>query len=123
VLFIFNRSTNMDVTVDSAIALVGAVSVIIPIVNMITVSLPRETVATGLGLNTMLRNIGGAIGPVVATTIMSTYVTVPGGPPSAAAFDYIFYGAVAAMLVIIAFALVTKNYTFSRNNSNGPPTS
>jgi len=125
-LFIFNRGTTTDITIDSAIGLVGAVSVIIPIVNMITVSLPDESVATGLGLNTMLRNIGGAIGPVVATTILTTYSTpVPVAPyfiPKSAAFDYIFYGAVAAMVVIIAFALVTKNYTFGRNRNGAPST-
>lgn len=123
-LFIFHRSTTTDVTIDSSIALVGAVSVIIPIVNMITISLPYETVATGLGLNTMLRNIGGAIGPVLATTIMSTYtLSLPGSPPSSAAFDYIFYGAAGIMVLIIVFALFTKNYTFGRNQNNGPPAS
>jgi MFS family permease len=126
-LFIFNRGTTTDVTIDSAIALVGAVSVIIPIVNMITVSLPDETVATGLGLNTMLRNIGGAIGPVVATTIMNTYsTTIPVPPysvPKPVAYDYLFYGAVAAMLLIIVFALVAKNYTFGRKQNNGQPAS
>jgi MFS family permease len=124
-LFVFNRTTTTDVTIDSAIGLVGAVSVIIPIVNMITISLPHETVATGLGLNTMLRNIGGAIGPVVATTIINTYSTpIPVYPysiPESVAFDYIFYGAVAAMALIIVFALVAKNYTFGRNRNNGQP--
>jgi MFS family permease len=123
-LFIFNRGTTTDVTIDSAVALVGAVSVIIPIVNMITVALPDETVATGLSLNTMLRNIGGAIGPVVATTIMNNYSTsIPVPPyslPKSVAFDYQFYGAIAAMILIIVFALVAKNYTFGRNNKGQP---
>ena len=60
---------------DIIFALIGVVCTIIPIVNMITVSLPRATVAVGLGINTMLRNLGGAIGPVVATVIMTTYTT------------------------------------------------
>jgi MFS family permease len=125
-LFVFNRSTSMDVTIDSAVALVGAVSVIIPIVNMISVSLPYENVATGLGLNTMLRNIGGALGPVVATTILNTYSTsIPVPPysiPEPMAFDYIFYLAAAVVVLIIIFALVTKNYTF-RKGQNGTPAS
>jgi MFS family permease len=107
--------------------MVGSVSVIIPIVNMISVSLPRENVATGLGLNTMLRNIGGAVGPVVATSIMSTYtisVRTPLGVmsfPSSTAFDTIFYVGIAALVLAIVFALLAKNYTFGKKNSNQGP--
>jgi MFS family permease len=121
-LFVYNRGTSTDVTIDAAVSLVGAVSVIIPIVNMVTISLPPESVATGLGLNTMLRNIGGAVGPVVATTILSTYtLNVPKGLappgvtlPSATAFDYIFYLGAATLVVGILLALAAKNYVFSK---------
>ena len=120
-LFILNRSSSFDVTIDTAVALAGAVSIIIPIVNMITLSLPRENVATGLGLNTMLRNIGGALGPVLATTIMSTYtLSLPKGVlppgmtvPSASAFDYIFYLGVAALGVAVLLSLAAENYKFT----------
>ena len=121
-LFVFNRATSTDVVVDTAFSLIGAVSIIIPIVNMITISLPRETVGTGLGLNTMLRNIGGAVGPVIATTVMSTYTTTvkfPEGPvmvskafPTSTAFDIIFYMAIVGMVIAILFTLTAKNYTF-----------
>jgi len=131
-LFIFNRATSTDVVIDCAFSLVGAVSIIIPLVNMITLSLPREAVATGLGLNTMLRNIGGAVGPVIATTIMNTYTTtvalkvgpvsVPATFPSSTAFDVIFYTAIAALVLGIAFTLTSKNYTF-RNKAQTPVSS
>jgi EmrB/QacA subfamily drug resistance transporter len=120
-LYLFNRSTTTYVTIDTAVCMLGIVGIIIPIVNMITISLPYEAVGAGLGLNTMLRNIGGAVGPVVATSIMSTYTLVlpPGAlppgvsaPPSAAAFDYIFYVGIAALAVGVLFALVSKNYIF-----------
>ena len=122
-LFVFNRGTTTDVMIDTAVSLIGAVSIIIPIVNMISVSLPDESVATGLGLNTMLRNIGGAIGPVVATTILSTYtvnVPVPPGtplPPSSTAFDYIFYLGILSMICVVVFSLTAKNYVFRKPNS------
>ena len=117
-LFLFNRGSTTDVMIATAVSLTGAVGVIIPIVNMISISLPGENVATGLGLNTMLRNIGGAIGPVVATTILSTYyvtLNTPFGPQSvgtSTAFDYIFYGGIAAMLLVVVFSLAAKNYVF-----------
>ncbi len=124
-LFVFNRATATDVMLDTAVSLIGAVGIIIPIVNMVSVSLPDETVATGLGLNTMLRNIGGAIGPVVATTIMSSYaltVTTPVGRfsfPTATAFDYVFYFGIACMVAVVVISLATKNYVFGKDMPPG----
>jgi EmrB/QacA subfamily drug resistance transporter len=122
-LFVFNRSTPLDVTIATAVSLAGAVSVIIPIVNMISVSLPDETVATGLGLNTMLRNIGGAIGPVLATTIMSTYAVNYFGVslPTSDAFNLIFYIGAGVVALVVVFALLSKNYTFRKDS--GPQAS
>jgi len=129
-LFVFNRATTNDVVVDTAISMIGAVGIIIPIVNMISVSLPDETVATGLGLNTMLRNMGGAIGPVLATTLMSTYavtrvISTPAGPistsfPTPTAFDYIFYLAIVCMIAVVVLALAGKNYVFKKNAQGQP---
>jgi MFS family permease len=132
-LFIFNRATTTDVMIDTAVSLIGAVGIIIPIVNMISVSLPDETVATGLGLNTMLRNMGGAIGPVLATTLMTTYavtfqISTPAlaafcplqkipctvSFPTPSAFDYIFYLAIACMVAVVILSLAAKNYVFRK---------
>ena len=128
--YVFSRGTRIDVAVDSTVTLVGIVGVLIPIVNMISISIPDDSVATGLGLNTMLRNVGGAIGPVVATTIMSTYTTsVTYGPqtvafPSSTAFDFIFYLGAAMLLLAIVMSLTAKNYTFKgsrMSQSSGTP--
>ncbi len=130
-LFTFNRGTTTELTVDVAVSLVGVVSMIIPIVNMISVSLPKESIAVGLGMNTMLRNLGGAIGPVLATTIMSTYTdpivrTINGHPvvvaklANATAFNTIFATGIALVILIIAISLVIKNYTFHKPNKPTP---
>jgi MFS family permease len=128
-LFVVNRATPIDATVDMAVALVGMVSILIPITNMVSISLPPETVGAGLGLNTMLRNIGGAIGPVLATSIMSAYtlalpphVLPPGvSVPSAAAFDYIFYLGAAALVVAMVLGLFSKNYVFRKAKTTAAP--
>lgn len=126
VLFLFNRATTTDVVIDTAVSFFGLVGIIIPIVNMVSVSLPDETVATGLGLNTMLRNIGGAIGPVMATTLMTTYavtVSTPYGPmsfPTSSAFDYIFYMGIACMIAVVIFALAAENYVFKKQAAHSP---
>lgn len=125
-LFIMNRATTLDLTLDLVFALIGIVCTIIPIVNMISVSLPRETIAVGLGINTMLRNLGGAIGPVVATAIMTTYTAplliqghpVPGtNLPTAAAFNIVFGIGLALTAVVITLSLTGKNYTFRSDAS------
>src|SRR5208282_291238 len=74
-LFIINRATSIDLSIDLVFSLVGIVCVIIPIVNMVSLSVPRDTIGVALGFNTMLRNLGGAVGPVVATAIMASYTS------------------------------------------------
>lgn len=123
-LFVFNRGTALDLTLDTIVAFVGTISIIIPIVNMISISVPQENRAVGLGMNVMLRNLGGAVGPVLATTIMSSYtaplivsiggqsVTV-GHLPSATAFNIIFYVGVGLMVLALLVGTATKNYTFA----------
>ncbi|MHB8566091.1 MAG: MFS transporter [Nitrososphaerales archaeon] len=122
-LFLINRSTSLDVMLDLVVSMAGIVCILVPIVNMLAISLPRESIAVGLGMNTMLRNLGGAIGPVVATTIMATYTTqyiaaghaVPGVYfASPAAFNYIFLLGIALMIVVFGISLATKNYTFKK---------
>jgi EmrB/QacA subfamily drug resistance transporter len=120
-LFLFNRATTLDVALDMVVALAGVVALIVPIVNMLAISLPRESMAVGLGMNTMLRNLGGAIGPVVATVIMATYTTtliIPGRAPmsfpTATAFNYIFAIGIGLMILVVAISLATKNYTFKK---------
>ena len=125
-LFMLHRGTTLDLTINSAVSFIGIVAVIIPIVNMISISTPRENVAVGLGMNTMLRNVGGAVGPVLATTIMTTYtMTVMMGivpvakAPSSFAFNLIFAIAIGLMVAVCALSLFIKNYTF-RNSSKQP---
>ncbi len=123
-LFLLNRATRIDVVVDMVVALAGIVCIIVPIVNMVAISVPRENIAVGLGMNTLLRNIGGAIGPVVATSVMSSYTSqyvvngfaVPGKFfPNATAFNINFEIGIALTIVVIALSLATKNYTFRKS--------
>jgi MFS family permease len=123
-LFIVNRATSLDLSLDMVFALVGIVSVIIPIVNMISLSVPRETIGVALGFNTMLRNLGGAVGPVVATAIMASYTSpltvIVGGHsvatgqslPNATAFDIVFGVGLVLTFVVLILSVATKNYTF-----------
>jgi MFS family permease len=122
-LFIINRSSNVNLTIDTLVSAAGIVSTIVPIVNMICVSLPKDYTAVGLGINTTLRNLGSAIGPVLATAVMASYTVqltrivngqtiVVGQLPSATAFNVLFAIGIALSLVLVALSLSIKNYTF-----------
>lgn len=123
-LFWTNRATTTDLTLDVIVAFAGAISVIIPIVNMISMSLPEQSRAVGLGMNQMLRNLGSAMGPVVATTIMTTYttsLTIRGTVlelPTSTAFNLIFATGIGLMALIVVTGLWTKNYLFKKSESN-----
>ncbi len=124
-LFIVNRASSLSLIIDTAVAFAGIVSIIVPIVNMIAISLPKECTAVGLGINTTLRNLGSAIGPVIATAIM-TSLTVPltrviNGQaivvrqlPSEAAFNTLFAIAIVLSVIVAALSLTVKNYTFKK---------
>jgi MFS family permease len=117
-MFMIMRASVIEVTIDAAVEFVGIVMVMIPMVNMISTALPCESMTVGLGVNSMLRNLGGAIGPVVATTIMSTYfiiVFVPPPPaayPTSTAYDVIFGVGIALSLATMLISLAIKNYVF-----------
>ncbi|XHH07504.1 MAG: MFS transporter [Candidatus Bathyarchaeia archaeon] len=99
------RGTTLDLAVDVTVTFVGVIAMFIPLVNMIAMSVPPENRAVGLGMNTMLRNIGGAIGPVVATTIIATYT-------GSIAFNIVYIVGIAAAIVVVMLSLTVKNYTF-----------
>lgn len=125
--FWVNRGTSADLTLDVILAFAGAISVIIPIVNMISTALPEQSRAVGLGMNQMLRNLGSAMGPVVATTIMTTYTgplivhgVVVGQFPTSTAFGWIFATGIGLMSLIVIIALWTQNYLFKTQKESTP---
>jgi MFS family permease len=124
-LFIVNRASNVSLIIDTAVSFAGIVSIIVPIVNMIAISLPKDCIAVGLGINTTLRNLGSAIGPVIATAVMASF-TVPltrvingqpvvvGQLPSDTAFNVLFAAAIVLSIIVAVLGLTAKNYTFKK---------
>ena len=125
VLLILERGSVLTLAIDATVAFSGFMIVVIPMTNMVSLSLPESDVSVGLGFNSMLRNLGGAIGPILATTIMVMFTTlVPatsiGVPTStseiveAAAFTNIFILAIVLTLIIAGLSLLVKNYVFEQ---------
>lgn len=121
-MLIVNRSTPSDVTIDSMVGMVGLLCLMIPIVNMISVSLPQEDRGVGIGMNTLIRNIGSAVGPVITTSIMSSYQGAFVLPfdgtymveilPSSTAFDLIFTVGIVMAVLNLVIAMTVRNYRF-----------
>jgi predicted MFS family arabinose efflux permease len=130
-LFAINRATPTAVMVDIVVAFAGIVALVVPVVNMISVSLPKESISVGQGLNATLNQVGGACGPVLTTTIMATYtqpLTSPvngkmvfvGALPSAMAFNVIFVVAIAFSTICMVLALAIRNGAFKKENGKQP---
>jgi len=124
ILLMTYRATPQEVLLDGFLSSLGLVAVILPLVNMVALSLPDQYRTTGMGMNTLLRTIGGAAGPVVATALMQAYqvpiivmvnnqILVMGYAPSSAAFNYIALFGFMMMLLTLLGSMFTKNYKFS----------
>jgi len=124
ILLMTYRATPQEVLLDGFLSSLGLVAVILPLVNMVALSLPDQYRTTGMGMNTLLRTIGGAAGPVVATALMQAYqvpiivmvnnqILVMGYAPSSTAFNYIALFGFMMMLLTLLGSMFTKNYKFS----------
>lgn len=117
-MFMMMRASVVEITIDAAVEFIGVVMVMIPMVNMISTALPCESMTVGLGVNSMLRNLGGAIGPVLATTMMSTWFIIVLQPPqpkvyaTATAFDAIFAAGIVLSIVTLVISFAIRNYVF-----------
>jgi len=120
--FMSNRATTGSLTVDSVIAMAGVVALFVPVVNMISMSLPLQDVAVGQGLTSTLKMIGQACGPVFATAVMTSFTdpvtrtvggktVVVGSLPSAAAFNLIFMIGTALTILVAIVSLMARNVT------------
>ncbi len=123
-LLLVNKYTPFQLTEDSAIIGIGLVAVELPIVNMVAISMPEEYRAVGMGMNTLMRVLGYAVGPVIATTIMDSYqqpIIMPirgemlplGTYPSSYAFTLMVYVAISLMVFSGVISLLAKNYKFN----------
>lgn len=123
-LFIINRSTIENVIIDTIISSSGLIFIVIPITNMIAVTLPEEERGVGIGLNTLIRTIGSSMGPIISSIIMQTYQTwiiipyhniyIPiSQVPTQFAFNIIFLIGIIFMLLNIIIASFANNYKIS----------
>ncbi|MCI4322534.1 MAG: MFS transporter [Thermoplasmata archaeon] len=107
----------------------GIIAIFIAMVNVVVLSSRPQERGIQTGMNQTFRNVGAAIGPVLASTLLSSFTalvvvgsgTVPGNPlpqpivvafPTVAAYEYVFLATAAMGLVTVLLALFVKNYRY-----------
>jgi MFS family permease len=112
-LFIFH-TTELSVSINLAILSTGLSLTSVGAMNVIILSTPRQFSGISLGMSSLIRIIGAAIGPALAGMYMQTHQSllnihgITAYFPSAASFDLIFISAVAFSIVSIALAILLR---------------
>ncbi len=113
------HGTVLELTVIPIPMLVGVVGVMIAMTNVIVLTADRRELGIQTGMNQTFRNLGSAIGPVLATTVIASFLTTyypPVGPPQAVftdtGFRWVFVITAALSLVGFLFALGLRNFRF-----------
>lgn len=125
ILFILERSAGAGLSLVAVVSFMGIVAMLVPIVNLITTSLPQQNVSTGVGINTMLQSLGKAMGPVLATAVMTAFtdpitksvegkVTVVANLPTATAFNTIAVVGIILTVAVMGLSLAIKNYNYQK---------
>jgi MFS family permease len=127
----FFNTTVPDLILGPVPIMLGIIMIFISMINMVVVSSKPQETGIQTGMNQTFRNLGTAVGPVVASTILAsvlvTYtqvVATPGGPvsvsfqgPGAPAFQLIF--GLIALIGIASFllSLPIRNFRYLANGT------
>lgn len=121
-IFLLLRTDMIWLIVAGIFTWLGMVSFFVPIVNMISMELPPERRSIGVGMNMMLRNMGGAIGPAVAASLMTVYsISLPGTAvslPKPEAFNMLMVLGFILVGIMIVLNFATRNYTFRKTGNS-----
>lgn len=119
---ILQRSSPLYLALDGVVVFFGEITTLMPSINMASIALPKDQVSIGMGVNSMLANLGQSFGPIIATTLLVSFtepiIKVANGQTlvvqiaSPLAFNLIFGAGILFTLLIIIVSFFGKNYTF-----------
>jgi MFS family permease len=123
------HSNPYQVAVIAIPIMVGNVAVLVAMTNVIILSVDPKTLGVQTGMNQTFRNLGSALGPVLVTSILSSYaftLLTPIGPFQNYHIDgyLVVFGVVAAIGVVGAsLTLGVRNFRFLADGTrSGQPT-
>ncbi|HYA54535.1 MAG TPA: MFS transporter [Thermoplasmata archaeon] len=122
------HTTILELTLFTIPALVGNVAVLIAMSNIIVLSVSPKELGIQTGMNQTFRNLGSAVGPVLAATITATFTTqavvaaTPAGPiyssvPAISGFVLLFVVVAGVALLGLILSLGVRNYRFRADGS------
>jgi MFS family permease len=126
---VFYHSSVAELILFATPALVGNVAVLIAMSNIIVLSVAPTELGIQTGMNQTFRNLGSAVGPVIAATVTAsfmatTYVTITGVPVpvpvptySIVGFELVFAITALVSVVGMLLSLGLKNYRFLADGS------
>jgi MFS family permease len=122
------HATPLDIAVIAIPIMVGNVAVLIGMTNVIILSVDPKTLGIQTGMNQTFRNLGSAIGPVLVTSILTSYAFTLFTPVGAFQNYHtegylVVFGVVATIGIIGAgLSLAVKNFRFLADGSrSGAP--
>jgi MFS family permease len=122
-LAVFHASI-LELMVFSIPALVGNVAVLIAMSNIIVLSVSPKELGIQTGMNQTFRNLGSAVGPVLAATVTASFTTsvlvAPGHTASVPTITgfVVLFGITAAVAAIgLVLSLGLRNYRFRADGS------
>jgi MFS family permease len=122
------HSSILELIVFTVPTMVGNVAVLIAMSNIIVLSVSPKELGIQTGMNQTFRNLGSAVGPVVAATVTASFTATavvavtPLGPitasvPSVTGFDVLFAVTAGTALVGFLLSLGVRNYRFRADGS------
>ena len=119
------HSNVYELTLITIPALVGNVAILIAMTNVIVLTVSPKELGIQTGMNQTFRNLGSAVGPVIAATVTASFTTAyavarnpfNGRPilhqvPAVFGFELVFAITAALSLVGLIFSLGLKNFRF-----------
>jgi MFS family permease len=124
----FFHTTILALTLFTIPALVGNVAVLIAMSNIIVLSVSPKELGIQTGMNQTFRNLGSAVGPVLAATITASFTaqavvaTVHGIPiygpvPGISGFVLLFVITAGVALIGLVLSFGLRNYRFHADGS------
>jgi MFS family permease len=122
-LLVAFHTTPLDVAVIAIPIMVGNVAVLIAMTNVIILSVDPKTLGVQTGMNQTFRNLGSALGPVLVTSILTSYAFTVFTPVGAFQNYHttgylVVFGFVAAIgLLGAGLSVAVRNFRFLADGS------